>query len=325
MINQDNPDITEKEIHPASGFVGILAVLLITAALIAIAVWGVTRLGPINGTALCVVAALALAVFHCFVYRGFVILAPNEAVALTFFGRYYGTVNKEGFYYVNPFTKRAKRPAMGAASARFSVDTEAEARRSIIPLKMITLNNDKQTVNDARGNPVVVGIAVTWRIADTAKALFAVDNFFEYLSVVSDYALRIIISAYPYDVAEEAEEKASLRASADEVSLRLKELIAEKMAIAGIEVIEARITSVSYAPGIAQAMLARQQATAVVAAKKLIVEGAVGMVEMALKRLDEKAVVAFDEEKKATMVADLLVVLCTSKESSSVVETQALS
>jgi len=169
-----------------------------------------------------------------------------------------------------------------------------------------------------------VGIVVTWRIENTAKAMFGVENYHEYLSVISDYALRSTIRAYPYDASDEEEGVPTLRSASEEIAEKLRSLIAEKMDIAGIEILEARITSLSYAPEIAQAMLQRQQATAVVAARQLIVEGAMGMVEMALQKLQEEGVVALDEERKATMVANLLVVLCANRESSSVVNTQAV-
>lgn len=192
-----------------------------------------------------------------------------------------------------------------------------------ISLKAMTLNNDKQKVNDALGNPIVIGIIVVWKVTNTAKALFNVDNFVEFLSIQCDSALRNIVRLYPYDSSDEDGEK-SLRGSSLEVADRLKEEIKQKVEIAGLDILEARITHLSYAPEIAPVMLQRQQAVAVVAARKYIVDSAVGMVEMALEKLSEKNIVNLDEERKAAMVSNLMVVLCANKETQPIVNAGSL-
>ncbi|MFA6785473.1 MAG: SPFH domain-containing protein, partial [Sphaerochaeta sp.] len=182
-----------------------------------------------------------------------------------------------------------------------------------VSLKAMTLNNEKQKVNDAQGNPIIIGVVVIWKVVDTAKAVFNVDNFIEYLSIQCDSALRNVVRLFPYDASEEEDEK-SLRGSSQEVAQDLKMELQEKVLVAGIEIIEARITHLSYAPEIAAAMLQRQQASAIIAARQKIVEGAVGMVEMALNQLSDNKIVELDDERKAAMVSNLLVVLCGNRD-----------
>ena len=192
-----------------------------------------------------------------------------------------------------------------------------------ISLKAMTLSNDKQKINDAIGNPIIIGIVVIWQVVNTAKAVFNVDNYTEFLSIQSDSALRNVVRLYPYDVSGDGNEK-TLRGSSLEVADRLKTEIQEKVLIAGIEIIEAKITHLSYAPEIAAAMLQRQQASAIIDARQMIVEGAVGMVEMALQKLSEHEVVHLDEERKAAMVSNLLVVLCGNKDAQPIVNSGSL-
>ena len=200
-----------------------------------------------------------------------------------------------------------------------------------ISLKIMTLNNNRQKINDCLGNPVEIGIAVMWRVVDTAKAVFNVDNYKEYLSLQCDTALRNIVRIYPYDVAPNVDttgdgiaDEGSLRGSSEVVAARIRDEIQKRVEEAGLEVIEARITYLAYAPEIAAVMLQRQQASAVVDARKMIVDGAVGMVEMALERLNEKGVVELDEERKAAMVSNLLVVLCGNRDAQPVVNSGSL-
>ncbi len=200
-----------------------------------------------------------------------------------------------------------------------------------ISLKIMTLNNNRQKINDCLGNPVEIGIAVTWRITDTAKAVFNVDNYKEFLSLQCDSALRNIVRIYPYDVAPNVDttgdgiaDEGSLRGSSETVAGRIKEEIQKRVDEAGIEIVEARITYLAYAPEIAAVMLQRQQASAIIDARKMIVDGAVGMVEMALERLNEKDIVALDEERKAAMVSNLLVVLCGNHDAQPVVNSGSL-
>lgn len=193
-----------------------------------------------------------------------------------------------------------------------------------ISLKTMTLNNEKQKINDLLGNPIIIGIAVIWRVADTAKAVFEVDNYQEFLSIQCDSALRNIVRLYPYDVADDGSDEKSLRGSAQEIAENLKQEIAARVAPAGLEILEARITHLAYAPEIAAVMLQRQQASAVIDARKMIVDGAVGMVEMALDKLNERQIVELDEERKAQMVSNLMIVLCSSKDAQPVVNSGSL-
>ena len=269
---------------------------------------------------------------------GLKVLKPQEALVLTLFGKYIGTLKGEGFYYVNPFcsgvnpaakTKLNQSGDVDVGKSAPKVDPEAAGKR--ISLKIMTLNNNRQKINDCLGNPVEIGIAVMWRVVDTAKAVFDVDNYKEYLSLQCDSALRNIVRIYPYDVAPNVDttgdgvaDEGSLRGSSEVVAERIKEEIQSKVAQAGLEIIEARITYLAYAPEIAAVMLQRQQASAIIDARKMIVDGAVGMVEMALERLSEKQVVELDEERKAAMVSNLLVVLCGNRDAQPVVNSGSL-
>jgi len=264
---------------------------------------------------------------------GLKVLKPNEALVLTLFGRYYGTLRGEGFYFVNPFVSAVNPVAKsessdGSSQEKSTVYSKYGNVNISLPnkklsLKAMTLNNEKQKVNDALGNPIIIGIVVIWKVVNTAKAVFNVDNFKEYLSIQCDSALRNIVREYPYDASDDEGEK-SLRGSSMEVAQKLKVAIQEKVEIAGIEVLEARITHLSYAPEIAAAMLQRQQATAIIAARQKIVEGAVGMVEMALDQLSRNAVVDLDEERKAAMISNLLVVLCGNRDAQPIVNSGSI-
>ena len=280
---------------------------------------------------------------------GLKVLKPQEALVLTLFGKYVGTLKGDGFYWVNPFCS-AVNPA-AATKLRQSGDVSGDAGTGLgaslksgteslniqfgvdkkISLKMMTLNNNKQKINDCLGNPIEIGIAVIWKVVDTAKAVFDVDNYKEYLSLQCDTALRNIVRLYPYDVAPNVDttgdgvaDEGSLRGSSEIVAGRIKDEIQSRVKNAGIQIVEARITYLAYAPEIAAAMLQRQQASAVVDARKLIVDGAVGMVEMALEQLSEKNVVELDDERKAAMVSNLLVVLCGNHDAQPVVNSGSL-
>ena len=273
---------------------------------------------------------------------GLRILNPQEALVLTLFGRYIGTLRGEGFYAVNPFcvsvnpAAKTKLNQSGDVSIMTTVVNGAQQPAMEFPtrklsLKIMTLNNSRQKINDCLGNPVEIGIAVTWRIVDTAKAVFNVDNFKEYLSLQCDSALRNIVRLYPYDIAPNVDttgdgiaDDGSLRGSSELVASRIRDEIQERVDEAGIEVIEARITYLAYATEIAAVMLQRQQASAIIDARKMIVDGAVGMVEMALERLAENNTVTLDEERKAAMVSNLLVVLCGNHDAQPVVNSGSL-
>ena len=283
-------------------------------------------------------------------FCGLKVLKPQEALVLTLFGKYVGTLKNDGFYWVNPFCTAVNPAAKTKLNQSGDVDggntaksvltlaaagTTASASSSYvnkkISLKIMTLNNNRQKINDCLGNPVEIGIAVMWRVTDTAKAVFNVDNYKEYLSLQCDSALRNIVRIYPYDVAPNVDttgdgvaDEGSLRGSSEIVAGRIRDEIQQKVAEAGLEIIEARITYLAYAPEIAAAMLQRQQASAIIDARKMIVDGAVGMVEMALERLNENNVVELDEERKAAMVSNLLVVLCGNHDAQPVVNSGSL-
>ena len=269
---------------------------------------------------------------------GLKVLRPQEALVLTLFGNYIGTLKGEGFYWVNPFcssvnpaakTKLSQSGDVKTSTAVGTVSSDDMSRK--ISLKLMTLSNSRQKINDCLGNPVEIAIAVTWRVVDTAKAVFTVDNYKEYLSLQCDSALRDIVRIYPYDVAVGVDttgdghaDEGSLRGSSEVVAERIRAEIQEKVQDAGLEILEARITYLAYAPEIAAVMLQRQQASAIIDARKMIVDGAVGMVEMALERLNENQVVELDEERKAAMVSNLLVVLCGNHDAQPIVNSGSL-
>lgn len=279
---------------------------------------------------------------------GLKILKPQEALVLTLFGKYYGTLKGEGFYFVNPFCSAINPAAQTKLNQSGDVDSQKKSAFSFslgggdasaaiestgkkISLKIMTLNNAKQKVNDCLGNPVEIGIAVMWRVTNTAKAVFCVDNYKEYLSLQCDSALRNIVRIYPYDVAPGIDttgdgfaDEGSLRGSSEVVAQRIRDEIQSKVNEAGLEILEARITYLAYAPEIAAVMLQRQQASAVVDARSMLVDGAVGMVKMALEKLDEDGIVDLDEERKAAMVSNLLVVLCGNRDAQPIVNSGSL-
>lgn len=281
-------------------------------------------------------------------FLGLKVLKPQEALVLTLFGNYVGTLKEAGFYFVNPFCTSINPAAKTKLNQSGDVDApgksaaiafkaelgnlgSVEASGNKISMKVMTLNNCRQKINDCLGNPVEIGIAVIWRVKDTAKAVFNVDNYKEYLSLQCDSAVRNIVRIYPYDVAQNVDttgdgqaDEGSLRGSSEVVAERIRDEIQQKVAEAGLEIIEARITYLAYAPEIAAVMLQRQQASAIIDARKMIVDGAVGMVEMALDRLNEKQLVELDEERKAAMVSNLLVVLCGNHDAQPIVNTGSL-
>lgn len=313
-----------------------VAVMLLAVAGVA---YGAITAGEDEISPLLIVSVIVLCVAWI-PLAGLRILKPQEALVLTLFGKYVGTLKGEGFYAVNPFcssinpaanTKLNQSGDVKTVKSVFGVKSDDETvsvgvTDKRISLKIMTLSNNRQKINDCLGNPVEIGIAVTWKIVDTAKAVFNVDNYKEYLSLQCDSALRNIVRIYPYDVSPNVDttgdglaDEGSLRGSSEVVAERIKNEIQQRVEIAGIEVVEARITYLAYAPEIAAVMLQRQQASAIIDARKMIVDGAVGMVEMALDRLKEHGTVNLDEERKAQMVSNLLVVLCGSRDAQPVV------
>ena len=317
------------------GMAVLLLSLLIYAAAIAGTVWGATQE---------IYALMAPCIFLLattwLLWPGLKVLRPQEALVLTLFGKYIGTIKEPGFYFVNPFCSAVNPAAKtklnqsgdvknGSAAQNTAADLASLSNK--ISLKIMTLNNSRQKINDCLGNPIEIGIAVTWRIVDTAKAVFNVENYKEFLSLQCDSALRNVVRIYPYDVAPNVDttgdgvaDEGSLRGSSEVVAARIRDEIQTRVQEAGIEIVEARITYLAYAAEIAAVMLQRQQASAIIDARKMIVDGAVGMVEMALDRLSEKGVVELDEERKAAMVSNLLVVLCGNRDAQPIVNSGSL-
>lgn len=320
-----------------NGMPVLLLSLLIYAAAIAGTILGGFMIEDGKNPALMIVSIVFLCVTWL-LWPGLKVLKPQEALVLTLFGKYIGTIKEPGFYFVNPFCSavnpaaRTKLNQSGDVKAKKSAEgADVDSLSKKLSLKIMTLNNNRQKINDCLGNPIEIGIAVTWRITNTAMAVFNVDNYKEFLSLQCDSALRNIVRIYPYDVAPNVDttgdgvaDEGSLRGSSEIVAERIKNEIQSKVNEAGIEIVEARITYLAYAPEIAAVMLQRQQASAIIDARKMIVDGAVGMVEMALERLNENGIVELDEERKAAMVSNLLVVLCGSHDAQPVVNSGSL-
>lgn len=340
-MKQEKTQYEEKILNPPNGLPILCGNIILALLAIIGIVWSALELsvGKSPLSELVLFASIFYWCLPCWIlFAGLRVLRPNEALVLTLFGKYIGTLKKTGIFWVNPFCTAVNPTAervpitatkMSDALLRTSQKPtsgktgELSARGKRLSLKTMTLNNDKQKINDLLGNPIIIGIAVIWRIEDTAKAVFAVDNYQEFLSIQCDTALRNIVRLYPYDMSAGGEEK-SLRGSAQEIAAVLSEEIQERVNCAGLKIEEARITTLSYAPEIAAAMLQRQQACAVIDARKMIVEGAVGMVEMALDQLSGKHIVDLDDERRAQMVSNLMVVLCANKEAQPIVNSGSI-
>ena len=333
-----------------NGFKAMFLTILMLIVFVALFVVGLCMTEgsiPALGGVLVAVGFIGM-IFGWIPFIGLKVLKPQEALVLTLFGKYVGTLKNDGFYWVNPFctsfnpAAKTKLNQSGDVNGGNKAPTIIEAIGEVggqtasvvnnkISLKIMTLNNSRQKINDCLGNPVEIGIAVMWRVVDTAKAVFNVDNYKEYLSLQCDSALRNIVRIYPYDIAENVDttgdgvaDEGSLRGSSEVVAERIRQEIQQKVNEAGLEIIEARITYLAYAPEIAAVMLQRQQARAIIDARKMIVDGAVGMVEMALDRLEKGGLVALDDERKAAMVSNLLVVLCGNHDAQPVVNSGTL-
>lgn len=338
-MNTENREIKEKVAKHASGGGMLLLILLLWAADIAGLVFSIVFLcvgselvGGI-GIGLVLVAMVALIICSC----GFHVIAPNEAMVFTLFGTYYGTLKESGFYYCNPFLS-AVRPkvdqANGAMGAMFgvSVSDANQAQTNVnvsmpsakVSLKTRTLKNERQKVNDVLGNPIIIGVNVIWKVVDPTVALFNVENYVTFLSTQCDSVIRNIARMYPYDTMESDTDEKTLRGSSNEIADLMQAELQKRVADAGLEIIDVRITNLSYAEEIAAAMLQRQQAVAIIAARQKIVEGAVSMVKMAIDQLGEEDVVVLDEERKAAMVSNLLVVLCGNKDAQPIVNSGSI-
>lgn len=337
----------EKVWKAANGMAVLIGAILAYFAALAATIGGAQGLSDGGGAGYVVLMVVGIVWLSLgwFPFLGLKVVRPQEALVLTLFGKYVGTLKDDGFYFVNPFCT-AVNPA---AETRLNQSGDVEAKDAPklfqssggknlqaavskkLSLKVMTLNNNRQKINDCLGNPVEIGIAVMWRVVDTAKAVFNVDNYKEYLSLQCDAALRNIVRIYPYDVAPDVDttgdgvaDEGSLRGSSEVVAERIRTEIQRKVENAGLEILEARITYLAYAPEIAAVMLQRQQASAIIDARKMIVDGAVGMVRMALEKLNEGGVVQLDEERKAAMVSNLLVILCGNKDAQPVVNSGSL-
>lgn len=325
-----NAQISEKELNPMNGMAMLLILIAVCIASLAGMILGafVSVIIPIISAIIFVVA--------CVMFAGLKVINPNEALVLTLFGKYYGTIKKHGFFFVNPFTT-ARNPVVegqGGAATSFleelndsgkKANKKKAATNKKVSTKVLTFSNGTQKVNDAMGNPIIIGAVVIWKVADPTKAVFNVDNYFEYLSTQCDSTIRSIARLYPYDTIEETDtDEKTLRGSSQEIAGIMKEKLQIRVEDAGLEIIEVRITHLAYSEEIAAAMLQRQQAAAIIAARQKIVSGAVGMVKSAIDQLGEEDIVILDEERKAAMVSNLLVVLCGNKEAQPVVNSGSI-
>jgi regulator of protease activity HflC (stomatin/prohibitin superfamily) len=335
MPNNQSSSVTQEvRRHAVSGWLMLPVNIILLLVGIAVLTWGIMIAADTRKFSYLILAGPIIETIAIILLCGHFTLQPNEARVLILFGAYHGTVRDSGFFWANPFYSRirARIPLSAAESSRdashavrSAVLHTATGYRTLsakISLRVRNFNSEKLKVNDKRGNPVEIASVVVWRVEDTARAAFDVDDFKTYVEIQSEAAIRHIASLYSYDRSEDDEP--TLRDSADEVAQALQRELRERLQKAGLAVDEARLTHLAYAPEIAQAMLRRQQAEAIIAARKKIVHGAVSMVDMALRELSEKAVVEMDEERKAAMVSNLLVVLCGDKEISPVVNTGTL-
>lgn len=280
---------TEKHINPINGYLAIIALLLSIAFLF----FGIIENHPFD--------AILAAVLICLILKGFIIISPNSAKVLLLFGEYKGTIKQNGLFWINPFFSRTS-----------------------LSMKARNFESDKVKVNDKMGNPILISVILVWRVEDTFKAIFDVDNYTGFIKIQTDSAVRKLAGSFPYDHFEDEKATITLSTNFDDINAALENEVSERLEIAGIKVIESRIAYLAYAPEIAHSMLRRQQASAVVAARHKIVEGAVGMVESALDLLSSKNIITFDDDKKATMVSNLMVVLCGDSETKPVINTGTL-
>ena len=320
-------NVTEKILNPMNG--AIVLLLIISGLLISIAVFAASmycvcgiKNYPLGGVLL--IASVLFFIAMCISFAGLKIVGPNEAVVFTFFGNYYGTINKPGFFFVNPFVVSVNPAAMDKVrSLNSSISTTIPVNKKV-STKTMTLTNEKQKVNDVLGNPIIIGAVVIWNVENPTKAVFNVENYVKYLSVQCDSTIRNTARLYPYDNIDVDSEEKTLRGSSQEIADIMKAELQERVQDAGLNIQEVRITHLAYSEEIAAAMLQRQQASAVIAARQKIVEGAVSMVKMAIDQLGEEDIVVLDEERKAAMVSNLLVVLCGNKDAQPIVNSGSI-
>ena len=319
MKNNEKTNYEEKELKAPSGWAVLIITIILYLAAIAAVIFCSSNIveGEFSGYDVGMIVGIVWLCVGWFPFIGLRVIKPNEALVLTLFGKYIGTLRHEGFYFVNIFSVPVTpKKQSGLSGVKNGVP------HTKISLKAMTHDNHKQKINDQMGNPIEVGIVVVWRVMNTAKALFNVDDYEDFMSIQADSTLRDVVRCYPYDSTDSDE--MSLRGSSQEVCEKLKETLQKRVDNAGLEIIEARITHLAYAPEIAAAMLQRQQATAIIEARQKIVDGAVGMVEMALNKLSESNVCELDDERKAQMVSNLLVVLCGNKDAQPIVNSGSI-
>ncbi|MCR1919904.1 SPFH domain-containing protein [Frisingicoccus caecimuris] len=335
-MKTENKNIEEKILHPANGVVMLVINLIILVAFGFLFAFGIRQAVDkhVVAAVIMIVAACIGMVAVCIAFGGLKTVRPNEALVLTLFGAYYGTIRESGFYFVNPFCEsnspvydKARSAAIKAAKSK-SDDMEVISvpTRKRVSLKSNTLKNEKQKVNDGMGNPIVIGTNVIWRVSNPTKAVFNVEDYAEFISIQTDSTVRNIARLYPYDVVDEDndESEKTLRGSVQEIADRMEEALQERVNVAGIIIEDVKITNLAYSEEIAAAMLQRQQATAIIAARQKIVDGAVGMVKMAIDKLGDEEIVLLDEERKAAMVSNLLVVLCSGKDTQPIVNSGSI-
>jgi len=327
MDKKNNNTIVEKELRPASGILMLFLNLFAICVEVVFFILGIglcaTESYLVIFGLLLIVLSIILFVVSCFLFAGLRTVKPNEAMVLTLFGKYHGTIKRSGFFLVNPFAT-AFNP--GLSTIRQPNGQVITVGSKTVSMKVRTLDNERQKVNDVLGNPIIIGAVVIWKVFDPTKAVFSVDNYFNYLSIQCDSTIRNIARLYPYDDMDDKDgiDEKTLRGSSQEIANRMKEELQTRVTEAGIEILEVRITHLSYSEEIAAAMLQRQQAVAIIAARKKIVEGAVSMVEMAIDQLGENDIVKLDDERKAQMVSNLMVVLCGNKEAQPIVNSGSI-
>lgn len=330
---ENTQTMQEKLVKPMSGGMMLLVCILGWAVSIACLVWGccIVETQTVAGIVL-ICLFLALLLLFCILAGGLKIIHPNEARVFTLFGKYYGTIKEAGWYYVHPFAASFAPGRVTTVQTGTNGSTTGKTTTVTSPaisLKQQTLDNKKQKVNDVDGNPIIIGAVVIWRVVDPTQAVFSVENYREFLNIQTDSTIRNVARLYPYDSLEEdadgdgVKEK-TLRGSSQEIAQVMQQQLQSRVEKAGLEIEEVRITHLAYAEEIAAAMLQRQQAAAIVAARQKIVDGAVGMVKMALDKLGEEEIVVLDEERKAAMVSNLLVVLCGNKDAQPIVNSGSI-
>lgn len=335
-MKTENKNIEEKILHPANGVVMLGINLIILVAFGFLFAFGIRQAVDkhVVAAVIMIVAACIGMVAVCIAFGGLKTVRPNEALVLTLFGAYYGTIRESGFYFVNPFCEsnspvydKARSAAIKAAKSKSNdMEVISVPTRKRVSLKSNTLKNEKQKVNDGMGNPIVIGTNVIWRVSNPTKAVFNVEDYAEFISIQTDSTVRNIARLYPYDVVDEDndESEKTLRGSVQEIADRMEEALQERVNVAGIIIEDVKITNLAYSEEIAAAMLQRQQATAIIAARQKIVDGAVGMVKMAIDKLGDEEIVLLDEERKAAMVSNLLVVLCSGKDTQPIVNSGSI-